>query len=149
MIIPEKQYKQIINSTVNLCVDVCLRYNDKVLLIKRTEEPCKGVFWPVGGRIHKGEKAVEAARRKIKEEIGIDFKGDLYPMGFYEDRYKENSFSKNTDYCTLSIVFAGDLEGLPNIVLDKTSEEIGFFNELPSRFKVQTFANDFAIEGWV
>jgi colanic acid biosynthesis protein WcaH len=74
MIIPEKQYKQIINSTVNLCVDVCLRYNDKVLLIKRTEEPCKGVFWPVGGRIHKGEKAIEAARRKIKEEIGIDFK---------------------------------------------------------------------------
>jgi hypothetical protein len=70
-------------------------------------------------------------------------------MGFYEDRYKENSFSKNTDYCTLSIVFAGDLEGLPNIVLDKTSEEIGFFDELPSRFKVQTFANDFAIEGWV
>jgi hypothetical protein len=46
-------------------------------------------------------------------------------------------------------VFAGDLKGLPNIVLDGTSEEIGFFNELPSRFKVQTFANDFAIEDWV
>jgi len=139
MFIPEKQYKEIIKNTVNLCVDVCLRYNDKLLLIKRTEEPCKGVFWPIGGRIHKGERAIDAAKRKIKEEIGIDFKGELYPIGFYEDRYTSNSFSKKTDYCTLSIVWVGDLEGLPSIILDGTSEEYGLFEELPKRFKVTTF----------
>jgi len=149
MIIPEKQYKQIINSTVNLCVDVCLRYNDKVLLIKRTEEPCKGVYWPIGGRIHKGETAEQAARRKIKEEISVDYTNNLYPMGYYEDRYTTNSFSKNTDYCTLSIVFAGDLTGLPLINLDKTSEDYGIFSELPERFKVKTFIELSDISGWV
>jgi 8-oxo-dGTP pyrophosphatase MutT (NUDIX family) len=139
MFIPEAKYKQILNYTVNLCTDVCLRYNNKVLLIRRNEEPCKNVYWPIGGRIHKGETADQAARRKIKEEIGIDFEGDLYPIGFYEDQYTENSFSKKTDYCTLSIVFGGDLVGLPNIVLDDTSEAFGLFDILPERFRVKTF----------
>jgi colanic acid biosynthesis protein WcaH len=139
MFIPEKEYKQIINKTVNLCVDVCLRYNDKVILIKRTEEPCKGVYWPIGGRIHKGETAEAAARRKILEEIGIAFTGALIPMGYYEDHYTENAFNKNTSYDTLSIVFAGDLEGLPNIQLDDTSDDFGLFDELPKRFRVKKF----------
>ena len=140
--IPDKLYKQILGNTVNLCVDVCLRYNDGVVLIKRTEEPCKGVFWPIGGRIHKGETAEDAARRKIKEEIGIDFKGPLLPIGFYEDQYTENSFSRNTDYCTLSIVYAGELDDIPMFKLDETSEEIGTFAELPERFRVQTFLHE-------
>ena len=140
--IPDKLYKQILGNTVNLCVDVCLRYNDEVVLIKRTEEPCKGVFWPIGGRIHKGETAEDAARRKIKEEIGIDFEGALIPVGFYEDQYTENSFSRNTDYCTLSIVFAGELDDMPMFKLDETSEEIGTFSELPDRFRVQTFLHE-------
>ena len=139
MFIPEKEYKQIINKTVNLCVDVCLRYNNKVILIKRTEEPCKGVYWPIGGRIHKGETAEAAARRKILEEIGIAFTGALIPMGYYEDHYTENAFNKNTSYDTLSIVFAGDLEGLPNIQLDGTSDDFGLFDELPKRFRVKKF----------
>ena len=139
MFIPEKEYKQIINKTVNLCVDVCLRYNDRVILIKRREEPCKGVYWPIGGRIHKGETAEAAARRKILEETGIAFTGKLIPMGYYEDHYTQNAFSRNTSYNTLSIVFAGDLEGLPNIILDKTSDDFGLFDELPKRFSVKMF----------
>jgi colanic acid biosynthesis protein WcaH len=137
--IPEKLYKQIIGSTVNLCVDVCLRYNDKVLLIKRTEEPCKGIYWPIGGRIHKGETAEQAARRKIKEEIAIDYTGKLQAVGFYEDTYTENSFSKNTEYSTLSVVWCGELPEYSNIELDGTSESHGLFDKLPERFKISNF----------
>ena len=108
-------------------------------MIKRREEPCKGVYWPIGGRIHKGETAEAAARRKILEETGIAFTGKLIPMGYYEDHYTENAFSRNTSYNTLSIVFAGDLEGLPNIILDKTSDDFGLFDELPKRFSVKMF----------
>jgi colanic acid biosynthesis protein WcaH len=139
MFIPEKEYRQILNKTVNLCVDVCLRYNDRLILIKRTEAPCKGVYWPIGGRIQKGETADAAARRKILEEIGIAFTGQLIPMGYYEDHYLENAFNKNTSYDTLSIVFAGDLVGLPNIQLDATSDDFGLFDELPKRFRVKKF----------
>lgn len=146
MYIPEKQYKQILNSTVNLCVDICLKYNNKVLLIRRTEEPCKGVYWPVGGRIHKGETADQAARRKIKEEIGVDFNGKLYPVGYYEDTYDANSFASNIQYCTLSIVFAGELKGLPNVMLDQTSDDMQLFDNLPERFRVKMFLNQDSVE---
>ena len=146
MFIPEKQYKQILNNAVNLCVDICLKYNNKVLLIRRTEEPCKGIYWPVGGRIHKGETADQAARRKIKEEIGIDFTGELYPVGYYEDTYDSNSFASKIEYCTLSIVFAGELIGLPNFMLDQTSDDMQLFDALPERFRVKMFFNQEILE---
>lgn len=85
MYIEDSLYKQILENSVNLCVDVLLRYDHKYLLIKRKEEPCKGIYWPIGGRIHKGEGAEQAARRKIFEEIGIDFSAPIKPIGYYEE----------------------------------------------------------------
>ena len=139
MFIPEDEYREIIKKIPILCVDIILRYRNQVLLVKRVSEPARGVYWPIGGRVHKGESGEAAARRKILEEIGIKFKGKLIPMGYYEDHYTENSFAQNTSYNTLSIVFAGDLEGLPNIILDKTSDDFGLFDELPKRFRVKMF----------
>jgi ADP-ribose pyrophosphatase YjhB (NUDIX family) len=134
--IPEPLYKDIISNTINLCTDVVLRYKDQFLFIRRTEEPCKDVFWPIGGRIHKGETAEQAARRKIKEEIGLDFKGHLEPIGYYEDKYDKNSFGLDIEYCTMSIVFFGVIKEWKDITLDETSSGWGLFNEFPERFKV-------------
>ena len=139
MIIPKNTYKTIIENTINICTDVCLQHDGKYLLIKRTEEPCKGVYWPIGGRIWKGETAEQAARRKILEEIGISYEGILAPMGYYEDQYTENSFVANTNYCTMSICFTGNITDVNSIKLDKTSDNWGFFAELPKRFSVKKF----------
>jgi colanic acid biosynthesis protein WcaH len=134
--IPTPLYKDIISNTINLCTDVILSYNGSYLLIKRTEEPCKDVFWPIGGRICKGETAEQAARRKIKEEIGLEFTGNLSPIGYYEDKYDKNSFGLDIEYCTMSIVFLGVIEEWENITLDPTSSEWGLFDEFPERFNV-------------
>ena len=143
MFIPSEEYKDIITKTTVLCIDVILRHKDKVLLVKRTEEPCKGVYWPVGGRVQKGEAVDATARRKIKEEIGIDFKGTLIPIGFYEDTYSENSFENNTEYSTFSLVFVGDLnkEAKSKVNLDHTSDDFGYFDTLPNRFVVKRFSD--------
>jgi colanic acid biosynthesis protein WcaH len=139
MLLPDHIYQTIINNSVNLCTDIFLYHNDKMLLVRRTQEPCKGIFWPIGGRIHKGETAEQASRRKIKEEIGIDFRGLLLPIGFYEDQYTSNSFIENTHYHTLSIVFRGQIDDISNISLDKTSDDYDFFDNMPSIFKLQKF----------
>ena len=139
MLLPDHIYQTIISNSVNLCTDIFLYHKDKMLLIRRTQEPCKGMFWPIGGRIHKGETADQASRRKIKEEIGIDFKEPLFPIGFYEDQYTANSFLENTHYHTLSIVFRGDIDDISNISLDKTSDDYDFFDNIPSIFKLQKF----------
>lgn len=135
--IPDDTYRIIIDNVINVCTDVCLKYKGRYLLIQRTEEPCKGVFWPIGGRIHKGETAEQAARRKILEEVGIHYTGTLKNTGYYEDQYTENSFSNNANYCTISIVFEGELHDVEKITLDNTSENWGFFDNLPERFKVK------------
>lgn len=151
MWIEEETYKLILNNSVNFCVDIILRHKDKLLLIKRKEEPMKGTPWPVGGRVWKGEKVADACRRKIKEEIGIDYSGPLIPIGFYEDQYTKNSFSDDTSYSTISIVWAGQLkpEDAKKIELDGSSEGYGFYSKLPKRFKVTMFS-DFsdALEEW-
>jgi predicted NUDIX family NTP pyrophosphohydrolase len=134
--IPEPLYKDILSNTINLCTDVLLIHKCKYLFIKRIEEPCKDVFWPIGGRIYKGETAEQAARRKIKEEIGIDFNGRLIPIGYYEDKYDKNSFELDIEYCTMSIVFSGKIDNIENIKMDHTSCEWGFFTELPERFNI-------------
>ena len=139
MYIESSLYQKIIDCSVNLCVDIFLEKDGKYLLIKRTQEPVKGVYWPIGGRIHKGETAEQAARRKIKEEVGIDYHYDLTSIGYYEDQYSANSFRTDTHYHTLSIVFLGKINDL-NIKLDKTSEEWGFFQNFPERFVIKKFS---------
>lgn len=142
MFIPEQEYKQILHYSVNLCVDVLLRYNYKYLLIKRNEEPCKDVYWPIGGRVHKLETSEDAARRKIKEEIGIEFTDKLSTIGFYEDVYEKNNFGEGP-YHTLSTVWLGYLtkEQFESIKLDSTSSEFKLDRYMPKRFKVSTFAD--------
>lgn len=44
----------------------------KVLLIKRAHEPRKGEWSLPGGRVELGESLVDATRREIKEETGLD-----------------------------------------------------------------------------
>ena len=140
--IPTEEYRQILHHSINLCVDVLLRYDYRYLLIKRLEEPCKGVYWPIGGRVHKLETSLDAARRKIREEIGIDFTAELAPLGFYEDVYEKNSFGDGP-YHTLSTVWLGHLtkKEFKAIKLDSTASEYRLDKHMPERFKVQTFSD--------
>jgi len=151
MFIQANEFKKIIQKIPILCVDIILRHKDRVLLVKRAEEPCKGVYWPIGGRVHKGESADAAARRKILEEIGIEYKGVLIPIGFYEDNYTESAFEAQTEYSSFSLVFVGDLnkEVETKIKLDRTSEDFGYFDTLPKRFVVKRFSDfDEALQDW-
>ena len=68
-LIPLNKYSKILEDLPIYCVDIIIK-NDKeeYLLIKRNNEPKKGEWWVVGGRVLKGETAKEAAIRKVKQE---------------------------------------------------------------------------------
>lgn len=51
---------------------VFVRDNDKLLLVRRAGAPGRGLWSIPGGLIELGEKAVEAAKREVKEETGLD-----------------------------------------------------------------------------
>jgi 8-oxo-dGTP diphosphatase len=53
-------------------VGVLVFDNDRVLLVKREQEPGKGRWSIPGGLLEVGEPLKEGARRETKEETGID-----------------------------------------------------------------------------
>jgi len=50
----------------------CVFRGDKVLLIRRGQEPNKGRWSVPGGAINLGEKIYDAVRREVREECGIE-----------------------------------------------------------------------------
>ena len=81
-LIKTSTYNQIIEVLPILCVDIVIQNIDgKYLLIKRANEPIKGCWWVVGGRVHKEETCEEAAIRKVWEEVSLNVK-TLLPMEF-------------------------------------------------------------------
>jgi ADP-ribose pyrophosphatase YjhB (NUDIX family) len=69
--IPQELYNQILETMPISCVDVCIVWQGKILLVKRKDQPAKDEWWVPGGRVIKGESLKEAAYRKAFEETGI------------------------------------------------------------------------------
>lgn len=132
--IPEALYKQILPVMPITCVDVVIR-NDKAqyLLARRKNEPLKGEWWVIGGRILHGEAVHHACVRKVLEEAGLTI-SDLKFLGFYEDIFNKNSFQLPGPYHTLSLVFETYLKNTQNIQLDSQHSDWGWFDKLPDRF---------------
>ena len=68
----EALYQTIHEKMPITCVDVIIKINTGAfLLIKRDNEPAKNQLMLVGGRVKRNERLEQAAKRKIKEELGI------------------------------------------------------------------------------
>src|SRR3990167_3527131 len=93
--IPLKTYKKIVELVPILCVDVVLKHKGKYALVKRLNEPLKGLWWIPGGRAFKGEKTINTAKRKVKEETGLITK-NFKIVGIYEDSYPKSAFGVPT-----------------------------------------------------
>ena len=59
---------------IGVCVILLDKSQEKVLLGKRKNSYKSGFYGLPGGRIEIGEKTVEAAKREVKEETGLDIK---------------------------------------------------------------------------
>ncbi|MFO7180191.1 MAG: NUDIX domain-containing protein [Pseudomonadota bacterium] len=137
--IPVEEYKKIIGAIPILCVDLVLRDRaGRYLLVKRENEPLRGEWWVVGGRVLKGERAEAAARRKLEEEIGLTVPR-LELLGLYEDFFDRNSLGIETLYHTVSIVFGGTLDDVSGIRLDAQHKEWKLAEQLPERLRIQAF----------
>ena len=57
---------------IHLRVEAVIFMDNSLLLMRRRNEPAKGQWWFPGGRILKGESLIEALRREIREETGLE-----------------------------------------------------------------------------
>lgn len=131
--IPDKDYRRIIEQLPIICVDAII-INDKkqYLLVRRKNEPLKGEYWVPGGRLFKNESLQDAVKRKVRQELGIE-SNIIMPVGVYEDFYEKGPFNIE-GYHALSIVYLMAVES-ENIQLDDQSDDWGWFDQLPERLK--------------
>ena len=61
--IPEEEYQKIMKTMPVFCGDFLIFAEKKYLLIKRKQEPCKDVYWVIGGRLRFKETMAELAER--------------------------------------------------------------------------------------
>ena len=123
----------------NICVDIIIKNDqEEYLLIKRNNEPKKGEWWVIGGRVLKGETAKEAAIRKVKQETDLQVR-KIEPVGYFELVNGENPFELPFNYHTVSVVFIAVTDDYQQINLDDQSTEFKFSKKLPKEFNVQTF----------
>lgn len=137
--IQEKLYKQILEVMPLLCVDIVIRNaRGEYLLVKRDNEPLKGSWWVVGGRVHKYETLTQAVRRKVKQETSLAVT-KMRPIGYYEDTFNKNSIKLDTKLHALSVVFEVPISNNVKIQLDSQSSGWKFAKKLPARFRVKKF----------
>jgi ADP-ribose pyrophosphatase YjhB (NUDIX family) len=89
-------------------VSALLRWNERVLLC-RHEKPGKEYWLLPGGGVNSGESLVDALRRELSEELGIDDEVALEgPVAIADSISPVRSFAAKH---VVHIVFAGDLGG--------------------------------------
>jgi 8-oxo-dGTP diphosphatase len=89
-------------------VSALLRWEDRLLLI-RHEKPGKEYWLLPGGGVNSGESLVDALRRELLEELGIEDRLPLEgPVAIVDSIAPIRSFAAKH---VVHIIFAGDLSG--------------------------------------
>ena len=127
--LPAEQYQMIMDVMPITTVEIIFFNPDKtkVLLGKRTNEPLKGIFYTMGGRLLKNETFVEAAIRQAKVEAGLNISPDLIYFGGINDEIHTHSAFPNINYHAANI-FYGTIIDDQKITLDNQHSEYAWLD---------------------
>jgi len=74
MYLSEDKYNEIEKLVPLACLNIIIVDDEgRILVMKRNNEPAKGLYWYPGGRIKRGQSLEEALKEKIKEETGLEW----------------------------------------------------------------------------
>ncbi len=129
--IPDELYMKFHESMPIFCVDIVLKTSKGgFLLVKRSNEPAKGQWWLPGGRLLRDETIGGAARRKIKEEIGLNVQSFKRMNKCYELIFNESPFSHGGGTHTISTCVSAEVSGLDKSNLDGNHSELKLFHKI-------------------
>ena len=117
--IPTEMYSMIHKTMPIVCVDCIVYVDNKILMIKRTQEPMSGAWWFPGGRLMRNESLKSAAARVVKGETGINISRTIY-IGHDETEFRTDPFGHGQGTHTVNFVYASNASELAvmRVVLD-------------------------------
>lgn len=110
--LPTEEYKKLMDSMPICCVDVVFlnKEKTKTLLFKRRNEPVKGEYFTIGGRLIKNEKLLDCAVRQGKRELGLALDPKkLFLAGIIEEPWPNSAF-EGISYHDIDIYYGYILE---------------------------------------
>ena len=118
--IPERLYSKILNAVPILAIDVVFlnKEKTKTLLFKRTNEPLKGVYFTMGGRLLKNEKILDGAVRQSLREAGIRINKKKLIFGGIQEEIHTTSVFKGISYHAVVLYYGYIINEKKEIILD-------------------------------
>lgn len=107
--VPDDIWKQIVEHSPLVSVDLVVEHDDGVILGKRENEPAHGEWFVPGGVVRKGESLTEAVQRVSREELGCGVSIQTQ-LGVYEHHYETSEFKDVTKHY-VPIAFVVQPEG--------------------------------------
>ncbi len=101
MFIEKELYIDILNCMPIPTVDILfLNSKNQILLWKRNNEPLMWVYYIPGWRVNKWEHSLDTAKRKAREELGIDIDSTrLQFIWVYDDIFENSAFEGISTHC--------------------------------------------------
>lgn len=87
--ISDDEWGTIVSNVPIVSIDLLVRYDNGLLLGKRTNNPAKGFWFVPGGRVTKCETRREAVDRVAEEELGLDLRV-TESLGAFEHIYNSS-----------------------------------------------------------
>ncbi len=91
-------------------------FDDCVLLVERGKDAPAGIWSLPGGHIEAGEKAIDAARREVREETGLEV--TLQGLVDVHDVLLRNQTGTLTAHYVLAVYFGDATDGTPTAASD-------------------------------
>lgn len=106
---PGDIWKQIVEHSPLVSIDLIVEHKGGIALGKRTNEPARGEWFPPGGVIQKGETFDEAIQRIAQKELGCSVVKHTL-LGAYEHFYDTSEFQDVSKHY-VPIAFVVESEG--------------------------------------
>lgn len=128
-LVPLEQYKTLMDIAPISTVDVIFlnAERDKTLLFRRVNEPLKGVYFSMGGRLAKGETFIACALRQAKKELGLTLDTAHLVFGGIQEEIHPNSRFEKISYHAVDVFFGYVLHRDEKITLDEQHSEYRWF----------------------
>ena len=128
--ISQELYYKIHEQMPICCVDVLIKTTaNEFMLLKRNTAPAKDKWWLIGGRVRKNEWLEDAAKRKVREELGLEIGTFRKIISGNETIFTEDPFGHGCGTHSINTVYVAEIteEQLNQVKLDQFHTGYGLF----------------------
>lgn len=128
-LLPIEKYRETMEIAPVCTVDVLFFNTDKTktLLFKRENEPLKGTYFSIGGRLIKNETLEKCAVRQALREVNVEIRKEELLFGGVQEEMHPNSVFEGVSYHAID-VFYGYILTNEKIELDSQHSDYRWFS---------------------